>query len=336
MAIPSSSSLATLALGLSMSANAGIPPAEHDALVSLYISTNGGAWVTKTNWTDPGASECSWYGIQCDATLSHVIGISLDANNLTGTLPTLDALPRLETFIVGSSGNCLEPPWNQIQGSLPSLSKLTGLTDFEASCNQFTGTIPELAELTQLSTFGAWNNHLTGSIPELAGLTNLTYFDVFENRLTGVIPSLEGLTSLTGFDVSDNLLTGPLPPLTGLASLNSFIASRNQLSGSIPVFGELAELEDFYVDYNQLTGSIPSLSGLTRLGFFVVGNNHLTGALPSEDPPLWGALLCPNDFPASSYIDNPAWDKATDVTPWYSACDMIFVDGFNQAPTSTP
>jgi len=41
-----------------------------------------------------------------------------------------------------------------------------------------------------------------------------------------------------------------------------------------------------------------------------------------------GSSLCPNDFPASSYIDDGAWDLATDQIPWYTSCNFIFLDNF--------
>jgi len=88
-------------------------------------------------------------------------------------------------------------------------------------------------------------------------------------------------------------------------------------------------LQGFYVGANQLTGAIPDLTG-TALTNFLVGANHLDGALPVAPISLaaGGSTLCPNDFPASSYVDDPAWDAATGFTPWYTPCNLIFANGF--------
>ena len=57
---------------------------ECQALVALYTSTNGPGWTNKSGWlaTD---TPCSWYGVSCNA--GHVIGVSLDSNQLSGSIP---------------------------------------------------------------------------------------------------------------------------------------------------------------------------------------------------------------------------------------------------------
>lgn len=269
---------------------AAIPPAERQVLLNLYSSTNGAGWTTRTNWNGAAGTECTWYGITCDAGENHVDFVDLPNNNLTGTLPALGDLTALRLFSVYS---------NRLVGGLPALSGLTQLVEFEVFDNQLTGPIPALTGLVNLYTFVVSDNRLTGPIPSLAGLTSLRHFQVADNQLTGTIPDLTGLTGLAVFDVSSNQLTGTLPTLSGLSHLQSFVANDN-----------------------RLTGTIPSLAGLDALTVIHVERNNLSGAVPAVPAPLndltpSGSSLCPNRLDAS--VD-PAWDAATGTTPWYREC----------------
>ncbi len=202
-----------------------IPPSERAVLINLFASTNGASWIVSTNWNAPVGTECSWYGVFCDGALSHVINIALPFNNLVGTLPSLSGLTSLQHFAVDG---------NQLSGSIPPLSGLTALQYFSADGNQLTGSIPSLSGLTALQYFSVNGNQLTGSIPSLSGLTALQYFGVNSNQLTGSIPSLSGLTGLQGLGVGYNQLTGPVPAaptslLAGGSNLcdNSLFSSGN-------------------------------------------------------------------------------------------------------------
>lgn len=272
-------------------AQAVIPPAERQVLLNLYSSTNGADWMTRTNWNGAAGTECTWYGITCDAGQTHVLRVNLADNNLTGTLPAISDLTAMQYFDVGD---------NQIGGSLPSLTGLSQLDVFQGRTNRF-----------------------TGPIPSLAGLTNLSLFEVKENQLSGPIPSLAGLTTLQYFFVSSNRLTGNIPPLTGLSSLVQFYVSYNQLTGPIPSLAGLGNLTTLSVSHNQLTGPIPSLAGLDSLMYFRVEGNRLSGPPPAVPAPtnvLVPGLsrLCPNPLELTA---DPAWDTATGSTPWYRGCD---------------
>jgi hypothetical protein len=168
----------------------GIPASERMVLLNLYISTNGALWTNRANWNGAAGTECTWHGVTCDSSRNSVISISLDENNLTGTLPAnLNALTNLAVFTVGA--------------------------------NQLTGPIPTLTGLTKLDHFDVSSNQLVGTIPALTGLTSLAYFDVSGNRLSGLIPALTGLTQLESLFINDNQLTGPIPSATGLALLRA-------------------------------------------------------------------------------------------------------------------
>ena len=187
-----------LALAASSVQAANIPSSERTALLDLYTSTNGASWTTSTGWNGAVGTECSWFGVTCNASPS-VTEINLNGNNLTGSLPSdLNNLTSLVTFDVTS---------NQLTGSIPALTGLSSLAGFFVTSNQLTGSIPALTGLTSLASFDVNSNQLTGSIPPLTGLTSLAFFDVTSNQLTGSIPPLTGLTSLAFFDVDTNQLT---------------------------------------------------------------------------------------------------------------------------------
>jgi hypothetical protein len=168
----------------------GIPASERMVLLNLYASTNGAMWTNRANWNGAAGTECTWHGVTCNSGGNRVTSISLDENNLIGTLPAdLNALTDLAAFTIGG--------------------------------NQLTGAIPALTGLTKLGHFDVSSNQLGGTIPALTGLTSLDYFDVSGNRLSGPIPALTGLSHLEFLFVNDNQLTGPIPPLTGLDLLRA-------------------------------------------------------------------------------------------------------------------
>jgi hypothetical protein len=272
-------------------ANATIPLSERVVLVNIYSSTNGAGWISSAGWNGTLGTECSWYGITCDAAQGHVTAIKLNANKLVGTLPSLGGLTFLQDFEVYS---------NQLTGSIPTLSGLTALQQFVVSGNRLSGAIPSLGGLTALQSFWADSNLLSGSIPALSGLTALQKFYVFSNQLTGSIPSLTGLTALSNLALEGNQLTGAIPPLDGLTSLWYFD-----------------------VGANKLTGTVPSLSGLTALQYFVVNNNQLSGPIPAAPATLGAGQsnLCGNALISSgSTTTDNAWNAATGVN--WKACQI--------------
>jgi Leucine-rich repeat (LRR) protein len=206
---------------------------ERAVLIELYKNTNGAGWHDRTNWrnaTDTDfagvGTECTWYGVTCNAGNANVVEFNLSQNNLVGTLPaTLNQLTALEVF---------EGSQNQLVGSIPSLSGLTALQSFRAGYNQLTGTIPSLSGLSALQVFLANNNELTGTIPSLSGLSALQVFLASNNQLTGSIPSLSGLTDLRDFAAENNQLSGTISSLSGLSALQRFRVDNNQLTGPIP------------------------------------------------------------------------------------------------------
>ena len=209
-------------------AQAALPASQIAALQAIYNSTNGAGWTTGTNWMnggDPCASAAPWYGVTCDAGGATVTSFGMYNNNLTGTLPALDALADLENFNVNR---------NHLSGTLPALASLTKLEQFSANNNMFTGAVPAIAGHSSLLLFDVSYNQLSGTIPDLTGLPTLQHLDLSVNQLSGTIPPLAGLVTMFYLHLNDNELTGTVPALTTLALLRQFWIGNNRLTGPAP------------------------------------------------------------------------------------------------------
>ena len=238
---------------------AAIPSSERDVLVALYTNTDGAHWHHNENWDGSPGTECSWFGITCDAGGAHVTKIDLHLNGLHGSFPSVTALPQLSLFNVrmnSLSGSLpsfagmgqlqvFEVGFNALSGEIPSLTGLGALTNLELNDNHFTGTIPSIAGLTNISAISFGANALTGTLPSLAGLSHLNYFGAYDNDLTGPVPSLADSPWLAYFDISNNRLTGHLPT-----------APPNATPGGIRVCPNLLD-PDLDPAWDALTGNTP-------------------------------------------------------------------------------
>jgi Leucine-rich repeat (LRR) protein/sugar lactone lactonase YvrE len=258
-----------------------IPTAQCETLVALYDSTNGDNWTNNTGWK-LGNTPCSWFGVTCDNGV--VTEIKMPDNNLIGTLPDLSALTGLEhlaLYSVVDEEKKSETP-NQLTGNLPDLSALTNLKVLWLVGNQLEGPIPDLSGLTQLVSIALGANKLNGPIPEsVSTLTNLTFLHLPVNQLTGTVPDLSALTKLQHLSLHQNRLTGTIPELKEQTQLKYFSLSTNQVTGTIPEsIGRLTHLTALHLAHNQLTGTIPDLSALTKLEILRLHKNQFTGAIP--------------------------------------------------------
>ena len=116
-----------------LSANAAlatVPATERQNLIAFFNTANGTEWIDNSNWckdacptsgsvtfNDPG-TECTWFGIECDSSQSHVTAIILPRNNLSGSLPALDGLPALKQLYLVA---------NDVSGGITSLDALPAL-----------------------------------------------------------------------------------------------------------------------------------------------------------------------------------------------------------------
>jgi Leucine-rich repeat (LRR) protein len=276
-------------------AGAAIPASERAALIALYDSTDGAHWCPHTGWrnatdTDfaaPG-TECTWHGVTCDASGSHVDDLVFLDNCLHGSIPPeIGNLTRLSALILWDYG---------LDGSIPrEIGNVTNLRHLDL-VGSLSGAIPsEIGNLTNLEDLylaAGYGNHLTGSIPpEIGNPTNLRWLSLQGNQLSGPLPrEIGNLASLSSLDLSRNQLSGPIPPEIGsLTSLRELYLDRNQLTGPIPSgIGNLVHVSRLSLDDNQLSGPIPP--GIGEIGvdrfpedlLLRLDHNQLSGPIPPE------------------------------------------------------
>jgi len=157
-----------------------ISPAECDTLIALYTDTGGASWTDSPgNGWNQDNSPCSWTGVTCSG--GRVTEISRTDQNLLGTIPDLSALTGLQKLWLNK---------NQLSGSIPDLSALTGLLELSFTLNQLSGTVPDLSALTSLQVLRLNQNQLTGTAPDLSTLPALTDAFIGANQFTGSLPDI--------------------------------------------------------------------------------------------------------------------------------------------------
>lgn len=205
-----------------------ITPTECEALVALYVSTNGDEWKVNTGWLT-AAAPCTWYGVTCVE--GKIDKINLMDNGLRGPLPaSIGGLSNLRQLYLQT---------NQLSGPIPaSLSKVTNFRVLLLSFNQFNGSIPEsLGKLQALMVLYLDGNQLSGSIPATLGhLPQLRYLFLQTNQLRGPIPTTFGkLSKLQDLHLYENQLQGPIPEnLAALPLLEHVILEKNDASLCLP------------------------------------------------------------------------------------------------------
>jgi len=316
--------LAAVLLAAAAPTFADIPAAERTALEALFTSTNGAFWYDNSNWLGAVGSECSWFGVTCDAGGNTVTAINLEGNNLDGPIPAIiDDLPNLEFLnlrgnilsgslpdSLGNLSSLLELDLGygggSIIGPIPStLGNLTSLQLLDLSLQALTGSIPtSILGLSNLSHLSLGYNDLSGGIPPaISGLGSLEVLDLASNPLGGSLPAeLGALSSLTMLNLSSLGLVGSIPQVLGsLPNLEVLVLRSNALDGGIPPeLGNLPSLSVLNLLGNQLTGEIPpELGGLATLGSLTLAANRLSGTIPPELgslPGLWYLNLGSNSL----------------------------------------
>jgi Leucine-rich repeat (LRR) protein len=238
--------------------------------------------------------------------LPNLVNVSLNSNNLTGTLTISppDYWGQIQFLDLGGNYFIGEIPaeignlkalqvlvlaGNQLVGNIPQeISGCVSLQNLTLGENNFTGPVPEfLVNLTSLVRIDLGRNNLTGFIPlDLDKLGNLSTLILSSNELFGPVPaSLGNCSSLVELDLASNNLTGEIPPVLGqLSKLNILSLKGNNLIGGFPP--ELCNctmLEVLDLGSNQLTGTLPdALGNLTNLVNLILSDNQFTGPIPID------------------------------------------------------
>jgi uncharacterized repeat protein (TIGR01451 family) len=266
-------------------------PAECKALISLYDSTAGSSWTSKTNWRFLGdttpRTACDRTGVVCG--WWRVTQLRVGNNNLNGTLPALTGLNAMSRLTVSLNPNL---KWN-----LPSLwsSTLTGLNYLYAWWNAHTGTLPtSWATWPSMQQMYLNDNQLTWWLPSSwSSLTNLTNLSLGGNPLWWTLPtSWSSLTKLVQLWLPNTQLTWTLPTSwSSLTKLTDLSLNTNTLQGQIPTsWLTLTWLVSLSLVNNQLDGPMPV--GITLLSNLVasaasdinqncMGTTHVSWSLQS-------------------------------------------------------
>ncbi|KAL9257182.1 putative inactive receptor kinase [Drosera capensis] len=170
------------------------------ALLSFLAQTPHSS---RLRW-NASASPCTWAGVTCDTSGSHVYTLRLPGIGLIGPIPD------------------------------STIGRLSQLRVLSLRSNKLTGPIPsDFSFLIHLRHLYLQNNDFSGDLAPIMGLTRLVRLDVSGNRFSGEIPSsINNLTRLTGLFLQKNNFSGEIPTID--IRLVSFNVSENQLNGSIP------------------------------------------------------------------------------------------------------
>jgi Leucine-rich repeat (LRR) protein len=274
--------------------NGQVSPAELEALIAIYQSTDGDNWENNTGWdltASPAEVNSNWYGITVQG--GHVRNLNLSNNRLRGSIP-----PETGNLLYLRVLNLQSDPHpsqahrrNQLEGNIPpEIGQLVELEWLRLFYNELSGPIPpQIGNLVKLTELNLGMNKLSGSLPpEIGNLTKLKELRLDFNRLEGEIPNgIGNFTDLERLFFGANKLSGSIPQSFGqLTKLRILDISANQISGSIPAgIGNLTQLTRLNLGNNQLVGTIPDgIQNLAALEELFLNNNRLTGDIP---PGLW-------------------------------------------------
>ncbi len=301
-----------------------------EVLLDIYLATDGDNWTNIQNSNNEwfqwdGSSICwdNWYGIPgCERDpieeKYRIQSISLDNNNLSGTLPTsIYTLPSLSSLYIKNNPNLvvniddltqsiyasnyttINISNNIIYWDISNFDNLPNLEYLEVSCytntdlDNCTATgdisfVPSLPNLYALLVW--WHRDVTFDLSYLSDAPQITQIYALDNYIVGDIDVLAGNTGMTRLDIGCwNLLegqcdvSGNMSTLTNMPNLGSvsFDGLLN-IEGDISVIFDKYNLQ--YVDLSHNPWIIGSLtaSGATALSWMI--------AFDIDDTSVWWEL----------------------------------------------
>lgn len=182
-----------------------IPESQQQALVDLYVATDGDHWTDNSGWLDANVNACEWFGVTCpllaDDQDTYVSEIQLQSNNLAGTLPG--------SFATLANMYLLDLRNNSISGPIPgTLGDCADLVTIDLSMNSLSLGVPPYLP-PRLGYLYLQANALTGSIPD--SWSGLVSVELGNNGLSGTVPEWLSYLLEQQWDASGNCFTCPLP-----------------------------------------------------------------------------------------------------------------------------
>ncbi|XP_010415157.1 PREDICTED: receptor protein kinase TMK1-like [Camelina sativa] len=244
------------------------------AMLSLKKSLNP---PVSLGWSGP--DPCKWTHVVCTST-KRVTRIQIGHSGLQGTLsPDLRNLPELER---------LELQWNNISGSVPSLSGLASLQVLMLSNNNFESIPSDVFEgLTSLQSVEIDNNPFKSwEIPEsLRNASALQNFSANSANVSGKLPGFLGPDEFPGLSIlhlAFNNLEGELPLSFAGSQVQSLWLNGQKLTGSVDVLQNMTGLKEVWLHSNAFSGPLPDFSGLRELESLSLRDNSFTGPVPES------------------------------------------------------
>ncbi|KAK7324504.1 hypothetical protein VNO77_28105 [Canavalia gladiata] len=260
----------------------------------------------KNNWTSSVNEFESSVTCYCSsANVCHVIGIVLEGQNLSGTLPSeLVRLPYLQEIVLNFNylNGTIPPQWgamklvnislrgNRLTGPIPKeLGNISTLKNLILEFNQLSEELPpELGNLFQLERLYLTSNYFTGNLPAtFARLTALKNVMMEGSGFSGPISSaISFLSNLRNLRITDlkGGLDSPFPHLKNLTNLRTLVLRSCNLIGTIPEYLEnMTSLRSLDLSFNKLTGQIPrTLGDLKDLNLLDLSFNNLSIEHPEQ------------------------------------------------------
>eukprot|EP00736_Rhodelphis_marinus_P007350 Rmarinus@m.9049 len=227
---------------------------EIQGLVNFYDALHGDAWNCNNNWvseidpctnTTAGIGTISgvisglvcmsrstgWYGVTCNAGMTRVTGLLLEANGLMGTIPDdfFDYFPSMsffdaeKTLLAGTLPESMRRatemtelflPLNFLGGSLDVLDNLPNMNTLDVKANCFLGRMPAVNNSTRLVKMVGQANYLSGEVSSDYALRDWDSLAFFWNYLDGIFPVRLYKARSQSLDIVffGNSFTCPVPP----------------------------------------------------------------------------------------------------------------------------
>jgi Leucine-rich repeat (LRR) protein len=266
------------------------------SLAVIYFSTyavrtkrtpNGNTplgWKETNKWLSK-ANECTWKGVHCTER-GKVIGLSLESNRLSGTIP-------MEIIYLRDSLNYFDVSNNELADQdedlrwMIELTKLTYL-DLHNNFISYKGIPKYIEELVDLNYLDISGNHFDGEIDGsiFSNTKKLTHLSLSRNSFSSSVP--DAITSLPAlkffFAESANIIDDvsfliKMPQVSGVK-----LGHNPDLRGTIPrLIERMTSLEILSMPNCGLKGTLPKeFRNLTNLKEINLANNSLTGVIPSD------------------------------------------------------